>query len=267
IVDFPSSATFLTPEEHAYLIWRKKYDNSTIGEEERFALSYRPSSDWQVYLHLLVYMSTAGVLVLNSLLSHHTSSHVGFSVNLLMLDNSHIYLAFVLLIWVHCSDKLETRSAFIYAGLLLLLIGYFIHISEASNNVKYFGTILIITGSYTSFPGVVSGYHLGNNLAGQYKRAVGMMFHISFRNFSGAIAANICRLQDSPRFILGHALELMFVGIGLIVVPILVVLYKHLNHARDEALRPRIKRREKLQLSIQELKDLGDHTPDFRYTL
>ena len=45
---------------------------------------------------------------------------------------------------------------FIYAGLLLLLIGYSINISDASNGAKYFGTFLIVIGSYSSFPGVVS---------------------------------------------------------------------------------------------------------------
>ena len=131
---------------------------------------------------------------------------------------------------------------------------------------------------------------LGNNLAGQYKRAVGMAFNIGFGNFSGAIAANIYREQDSPRYILGRkscymlfpsfmvmnvfssrcwvdGLELMFVGIGLIVVPILIVLYKRINNARDQASRQRIEQGEKLQLTIQELRDLGDRAPDFRYTL
>ncbi|KAH0831403.1 hypothetical protein J3R83DRAFT_14070 [Lanmaoa asiatica] len=94
-----------------------------------------------------------------------------------------------------------------------------------------------------------------------------MAFRIGFGNFSGAIAANVYRQQDSPRFLLGYALELMFVCIGLIVVPILVISYKRINQARDEALRLHIERGEKLQLSIQELKDLGDRAPDFRYTL
>lgn len=130
----------------------------------------------------------------------------------------------------------------------------------------------------------------GNNLAGQYKRAVGMAVQIGVGNFGGAIAANIYRSQDSPRYILGRksfllppcpfvvidispysyyadGVELMFVGIGLIVVPILAFTYKRINNARDEALQQRVERGEKLQLSIRELRDLGDRAPDFRYTL
>lgn len=47
-------------------------------------------------------------------------------------------------------------------------------------------------------------YRLGNNLAGQYKRAVGMALHIGIGNFSGAISSNVYRTQDAPRYIIGR---------------------------------------------------------------
>jgi hypothetical protein len=52
---------------------------------------------------------------------------------------------------------------------------------------------------------IVRVFHrLGNNLAGQYKRGIGMAIHIGVGNFSGAIACNIYRAQDSPRFLVGR---------------------------------------------------------------
>ena len=52
LVDFPATAKFLTPEERAYVIWRKKYDNSTVGEAEHFRPRHvwKSISDWQVSL-------------------------------------------------------------------------------------------------------------------------------------------------------------------------------------------------------------------------
>ncbi|KAF7799178.1 hypothetical protein EIP86_010409, partial [Pleurotus ostreatoroseus] len=67
LVDFPDTAKFLTEEEKAYVIWRKsrdidqdkcppkfdlimiEYDNSSVGEEERFAFRYIWAAvfDWQ----------------------------------------------------------------------------------------------------------------------------------------------------------------------------------------------------------------------------
>jgi len=68
MVDFPATATFLTPEERAYVIWRKsevlnffhnllyliiahsEYDNSSVGEEEQFEMRHLIAAitDWQV---------------------------------------------------------------------------------------------------------------------------------------------------------------------------------------------------------------------------
>ncbi len=69
-MDFPITATFLTPEERAFVIWRKseyippdmydvlamlttcpaEYDNSSVGEAEKFEVRYvwAAFKDWQV---------------------------------------------------------------------------------------------------------------------------------------------------------------------------------------------------------------------------
>lgn len=107
----------------------------------------------------------------------------------------------------------------------MLLIGFAIQISNAPRGVKYFGTFFCVAGSYATFPGVVAwsvysairphiaelNFHrLGNNLAGQYKRGIGMAVQIGIGNFSGAIASNIFRSQDAPRYILGRQLLFFF---------------------------------------------------------
>lgn len=55
----------------------------------------------------------------------------------------------------------------------------------------------------------------------------------------------------------------MFVVIGLVDVPILVISYWWINRRRDEAERQRIERGEKLKLTVQELRDLADRASDF----
>lgn len=59
----------------------------------------------------------------------------------------------------------------------------------------------------------------------------------------------------------------MFVGIGLVVLPIIVIIYIRINSRRDEAERGRLERDEKHGYTDQDLRELGDRAPDFRYTL
>jgi len=102
-----------------------------------------------------------------------------------------------------------------------------------------------------------------------------MAVHIGIGNFSGAIASNIFRTQDEPRYILGHGIELMFIGIGLICTPLAVLIYTRINKQRDaleanlatDAEKPSEGEKRRYGYTLQELKDLGDRAPDFRYML
>ncbi|KAG2339535.1 MFS general substrate transporter [Suillus weaverae] len=210
LVDFPDTAKFLTPEEHAFVVWRKKYDNSLVGEEERFAARHIWATfrGWQVWLHIPIYVSIIGPLygiILFLPFGYNTP------VSQLLTMPPYVAATLTLLIVAYYSDKLKIRSPFILAGLTMCLIGFSINISAAPSGVKYFGTFSIVMGSYAAFPGVISW--LRNNLSGQYKRGVGMALLMCIGNFSGAVAAVIYRSQDSPRFILGRKFN--YVDIGL----------------------------------------------------
>ena len=66
---------------------------------------------------------------------------------------------------------------------------------------------------------------------------------------------------------LADSLELMFVGIGFITIPIIVISYARINKSRDEAQRLAIERGEKDKYTNQQLREMGDRAPDFRYTI
>lgn len=61
--------------------------------------------------------------------------------------------------------------------------------------------------------------------------------------------------------------ELMFVGIGFICVPVAVISYIRINRKRDELQRQAAESGEGNKLTPQELRQLGDRAPDFRYTI
>ena len=60
-------------------------------------------------------------------------------------------------------------------------------------------------------------------------------------------------------------IELMFVGIGFIALPIVVLAYIRINARRDAAVKEAEEKG--IKLSPEQLRRLGDRAPDFRYTL
>ncbi|VDB96701.1 unnamed protein product [Peniophora sp. CBMAI 1063] len=262
LVDFPATALFLTPEERSYLVWKKKFDNSSVGEEERFHIRHLLSTftDWQIYAHILVYMSIVGPLYGFSLFLPSIINTFGFSpaISNLLTVPPYIVATIVLITFAILSDRMKIRSLFILICLVLLVVGFSINISDAPSGVKYFGAFLCTTGTYAAFPGIVAW--LGNNLSGQYKRGVGMAVHIGVGNLSGAIASNVYRTQDAPRYILGHGIMLMFVGIGLIMTPLVVLNYIRINRHRDTSVAAG-----NLTYTDKQLREMGDRAPDFSY--
>ncbi len=74
-----------------------------------------------------------------------------------------------------------------------------------------------------------------------------------------AMASNFYRAQDKPKYILGHAVELGFVAVGLVAVLLLRFGYTQINKKRD---------REGVGMHTEaEMSDMGDRAPTFRYVL
>ncbi|CAK5265889.1 unnamed protein product [Mycena citricolor] len=273
IVDFPATAKFLEPAERDFVIWRKKFDNSSVGEEEQFEFRhlFQAFTDWQVWMHTLVYVSLVTPLYGITLFLPTIISTFGHStaISQLLTVPAYLFATMLLFVFAFWSDKLKMRSPFIYISLLMCLIGFVINISEAPPGVKYFGTFLIVGGSYAGFPGAVAW--LGSNLSGQYKRGVGLALQIGIGNFGGAIASNIYRTQDRPHFRLGHGLEMIFVGIGLICAPIIVVTYRRINKKR--AAMAYVLTENGLEsptgpsYTKQQMRELGDRSPEYVYMI
>ncbi|KAL5514526.1 hypothetical protein ACEPAG_1842 [Sanghuangporus baumii] len=218
-VDFPVTTKFLTPEERAYVLWKKsKHDNTAAGEAERFAVRYiTPLFGISVFLPF------------------------GFStpITQLLTVPPYVFATITLFLLGHYSDKTKLRSPFILLGLTMCLIGFTINITHASSAVKYFGTFFCVASSYAAFPGVVTWVE--QNVAGQYRRGVGMAIQIRIGNFGGAIATNIYRTQDAPRYVIGHGVELLFVDT------------KRIGGTT--------------KFTVEGLHERGDRGPDFKYTL
>ncbi|KAL1967856.1 hypothetical protein VTN77DRAFT_2545 [Rasamsonia byssochlamydoides] len=270
IYDFPDTASFLTEEERAWLVHRLRYQGSDeqtrVHEVERFEWKYvwDAFTDWQVYLGLIMYWGIVCPLYGISLFLPTIIKDLGYSSSTAQLLTVPIYITAagisVLSAWL--SDRVGQRSPFIFFFMCCIAAGFIICLAASGRGVPgvvYFGTFLAVVGIYPSFPGNVTW--ISNNLAGGYKRAAGMAIHIGVGNLAGAMASNFYREQDSPKFILGHALELGFVVAGLIAVIMLRLSYQRINRMRAE------RGYDHDNYTPEELSRMGDRSPVFRYTL
>ncbi|KAI0672084.1 MFS general substrate transporter [Trametes maxima] len=264
LVDFPDTASFLTPQERAYVVHLKKYDNSTVGKEEHFEVRqiWETLLDWKVILGSLINMS-----VITTVYGITLFLPFGFNtvVSQLLSVPPYVVATVAVVTWGKWSDNIKMRSPSILAGLLCCLTGFAINAANVSIGVRYFGTFLIVTGGYAGFPGNVSW--MGNNIVGHYRRAIAIGTQVMFANAGGAIACNIYRVEDAPRYLLGHAVEMGFVCMGLTLLPIVVVTFIRINAKRDAQQRDMEERGVKVTYTEEELRRMGNQAPGFRYAI
>ncbi|KAJ7495975.1 MFS general substrate transporter [Mycena galericulata] len=145
----------------------------SVGEEEHFEMRHlvEAMTDWQVWLHMLIYMS--------------------YDYEPLKVRRT------IITTFGHSAavSQLLTVPPYVLARFLLNLIGFSINISNAPSGIMF------PTSSVQCFHEIE---RLGNNLSGQYKRGIGMALQIGTGHFGGAFASNMYRTQDKPRFLVGR---------------------------------------------------------------
>ncbi|KAF9233959.1 major facilitator superfamily domain-containing protein [Melanogaster broomeanus] len=216
MIDYPLTAKFLTEDERSFVVEAQARD-VVIGEDHHGVAKqvWAGITDWQISGYALVYFLPFGYSP---------------SISQLLTIPPYVLTVMVLLMFSHFSDKLHLRSPFIFAAQSIALVGFIINISDAPSGVKYFGLCLCLVGSAAG-TGAVSW--LANNLRGKYKRPAGMALQMTSGSVGGAIASNIFRSQDAPRYIYGIGLEIIFIGTGLAAILVTAVAYKRINAARD----------------------------------
>ncbi|KAK0638944.1 major facilitator superfamily domain-containing protein [Cercophora newfieldiana] len=285
LYDFPETATFLTEEERAFVVFRLKYQGLAdkkrkenegveegvvsgrqghmVAEADEFKWLYVRQAflDWQIWVNIFVYWGIVCPLYGISLFLPTIIRELGYTASTAQLMTVPIYItaAILAVIFAYISDKVGKRSPFIIGFLFMMIVGFSMCISSTNPKVVYAGVFLAACAIYPAFPGVISW--LSNNLAGSYKRSAGMAIQIGVGNLGGAMSSNFYRARDSPRYTLGHGLELGFISAGIVAAFILLGSYAMINKKRERAMADETSRR----YTNEELSVKGDKAVTFRY--
>jgi MFS family permease len=279
IQDFPNNAKFLTEDERKFVIRRLKDDQKLSADGESFHMKYvwQSLTDWKTYVAMGIYMGFDGPLYAFSLFLPSIINQLGFKATEANLLSVPVYAWGCLMTCVigFLGDRIGNRSYINFALFGVGLAAYIILIVSRSAALSYFAVYLAVSAIYPIIPNSVAW--VASNVEGSYKRAVTLAIAIGFGNINGAVTANIYRSRDKPRYVLGHAIVLAYIAIGLISSIVFFVLLKRENARRDRGERDEVIRgvesngageKNGVYANVEEAQRAkGDAWSGFRYTL
>ncbi|RYO85981.1 hypothetical protein DL766_007245 [Monosporascus sp. MC13-8B] len=160
------------------------------------------------------------------------------------------------------SDRKQMRGLFCVIFGSVSVVGYGVLLSDSAAGVHYFGAILIATGLY-----VLVGLPLAwlpNNSPRYGKKVTANGMQLTIGNSAGVIAPFIYLSTYAPRYILGNAVSLSLVGMTTGIHGILWFYYDRQNKKRAAGGPIRA---EYETMSEEQLAELGDESPHYRYTI
>jgi len=173
---------------------------------------------------------------------------------------------FTTMISAYAADRYRARGVTAICTSLIAVAGFALFLWSSSVAAHYTALCLMITGIYSTSPGLISW--LPNNAAASMRRATAIAMGFVSSNAGGVLSTWIYPESEAPGYKFAARLNLafVFVTIGFCAAEIWLLKWKNQRKQRDGYREDTLG---KLQgLSPEEQYDvLGDEHPDFKYTL
>ena len=245
--------------------------------------------DWKIWAAIIMFWAnTIGVYGFTATVPT-VIADLGYSSANAQLLTVPVYFTAMLvtLSFAFISDKYKQRTPFIMAGYTISTLGLIAQLAIPKPRLPglTYGMLFVVaSGLYAPFTSIVSLIGIlppmppssvtiltyistGNNLAPSSKRAVGMALMISVGNWGGIAGSNIYLSRQAPKYPVGFGVSLAMSVAAIGVAYILRVTYRRINEERDRMLAEEGEEAIRARYTEQELLDLGDLNPFFRYTV
>ncbi|KUJ13578.1 MFS general substrate transporter [Mollisia scopiformis] len=273
--DRPETAKFLTKEEREFVINRIALQTGsgqgrvTNADKISWQSIKVGFADWKVWMAIVpfwacsigTYGFTATVPSVLEEMGYKTADAQLLTIPI------YVFALIATVVVAFLSDYYQQRTPFIMAGFTIAVVGFIAELAiphPKYPGVTYFFLFLVAAGLYCPFTCVVT--LVGNNLAPSSKRAVGMALMISVGNMGGICGSNIYFAAEEPKYPAGFGTSLGICAAGIVAAWILRKAYQRENRKRDELLARDGEDAIKARYTEQELLELGDLSPFYRYT-
>ncbi|KAL6854856.1 hypothetical protein ACO1O0_005987 [Amphichorda felina] len=264
LADTPESAHYLSPEERELISQRMRRQ---IGHTKSSDLMHKEDvyaglKDWKIWLFcigqfggdtILYGYSTFLPTIIKGLGDWSTAQVQALTIPCYALG------AISYLVVAYLSDRTQKRAIFPVIFGIVCAVGYAILVSPASGNVKYFGCFLAAMGLY-----VVVGIPLAwlpSNNPRYGKRTVANGLQLTIGNSAGIPAPFLYKTRDAPRFVSGHAVSMALIAMSSVIYLLFWIYFRRQNQRKAEG-----KDDHKVQgMTEEEIEELGEHNPRFRY--
>ncbi|KAI0802820.1 retrograde regulation protein 2 [Xylaria sp. FL0064] len=270
--DSPAAASFLDLSEKEHLQRRLEQDAGTssgqvqINEKFQWRFLKAALTEWKLYFAVIAYWGNSICLYAFTYSAPSIILQLGYSQANAQLLTIPIYLVGVLsvLLFSRLADKRRVRWPFMVTPFCVSAIGFIALLSiphPRYPGLTYAFLFTVPSAVYPPLVGILAW--IGNNLAPSWKRAVGMALLISLGNLGGAIGSNIFLESQNPHYWLGYGFSL-----GIVVASVFCVLTLAYSWHRENERRDTLSENEILaKYSEQELLDMGDRSPLYRYVI
>ncbi|EXJ68458.1 uncharacterized protein A1O5_08250 [Cladophialophora psammophila CBS 110553] len=274
--DKPETARFLTKEEREFIVNRIALHTGSgqgrVTNVDKMSWSYIKAgfADWRIWCAVIPFWACSiGTYGFTATVPS-VIKQMGYSSANAQLMTIPIYVVGMIatVIVAFWADYVHQRTPFIMGGFAVGVAGFIAQLAiphPKYSGVAYFFLFLVAVGLYCPFTCIVT--LIANNLAPSSKRAVGMALLISVGNMGGICGSNIYFSAQAPKYPTGFGVSLGICALGIVAAFILRVAYQRENKLRDDLLAREGEEAIKAKYTEQELLDMGDKSPFYRYTL
>ncbi|EER28038.1 hypothetical protein D8B26_006687 [Coccidioides posadasii str. Silveira] len=264
IADWPETAKFLKEDERRLLIARLAADNKGATMDRLDSKSIkRCLTDVKVYLGILMYFGIVNTGYATSFFTPTILNQLGWTEIMAQVMSIPVFVVatVVTLVCAVISDRMRHRYAFTLLGCGVATIGYVILICQhsVSVGVRYMAVFMVTAGGFVAQPVVMAW--VSNNMGGHYKRSIASSMQIGFGNSGGLVASNVFLSSEKPGYPTGFGTSLGLVWICVLSCTAFFWWCRRENRIRDAGGRDY-----RFSLPEDELNNIGDDHPTFRFT-